>query len=95
MLEAKINGRTGNFDIKAKGEVHEIMADITTLLEEIYNGLNNKDKVDFKRCVLTMAEEELYTLSGEEMQKKTEELERKTKKDLEELEELLKKVFRR
>lgn len=70
------------------------MADVTILLNIMYEGINEKEKQEFKHCVKRLADEELYAKTDEEMDKLVKKEKEELKKKLEkELGDLIKGLF--
>lgn len=94
MLEVKINGSKGIVEVKANGSLPELMADVTTMLNVMYEGISEKEKQNFKDCIKELAEKELYTKSNEEIDKIAKDKKEEFKKRLEkELGDLIKGLF--
>ena len=92
MLEVKINGSKGIVEVKANGSLPELMADVTTMLNVMYEGISEKQ--NFKDCIKELAEKELYTKSNEEIDKIAKDKKEEFKKRLEkELGDLIKGLF--
>ena len=86
MLKCFIKGEEGKIDIEANGTTPELMADITTLLKVMYEGVDCKE--DFDRCLKVLVEEELYKKSEKEF----EEINKNKKEEL--LKKLLEELFK-
>lgn len=89
MLKVKINGNKGIVEVECGGSLPELMADVTTVLSCMYEGINKNQKEDFKRCIKHLADDELYTKTQKEVaelnKKKEEEIKEKIKNELEKL----------
>ncbi len=94
MLEVKINGNEGIVNVEANGSLPELMADVATMLNVMYEGISEKEKQDFKYCIKELAEKELYAKNDEEIDKIAKDKKEKLKKRLEkELGDLIKGLF--
>ena len=94
MLKVELNGKEGIVEVEACGSLPELMSDITTVLNIMYDGIKEEQKKDFKECVKTIAEKELYAKTDEEMDKLVKEQKDKVKEKLKkELEDFLKDLF--
>jgi predicted RNA-binding protein Jag len=94
MLKVELNGNEGIVKVEACGSLPELMADVTTMLNVMYDGIKEEQKKDFKECVKRLAEEELYAKSKEEMDKLANEQKNKVKEKIKkELEDFLKNLF--
>ena len=86
MLKVEINGKEGIVKIEAKGILPELMADVTSLLQTMYEGINENEKEKFKECIKSLAEKEIYTKSEEEIanlvKAKREDFKKKLEKEL-------------
>ena len=94
MLKVELNGKKGIASVEACGSLPELMADITTVLSVMCEGIREEQKEIFKDCVKHLAEEELYTKTNEEISELKKEQENKRKEKLKkELEDFLKNLF--
>jgi adenylate kinase len=94
MLKVEINGKEGITKVEANGVLPELMADVTILLNAMYEGISEKEKQNFKNCIKDLAEKELYAKSNEEIDKLVKEEKNKVKEELKkELKDLLKDLF--
>ena len=93
MLKVELNGNDGIVKVEACGSLPELMADVTTMLNVIYEGIEEEQRQCFKNCVKRLADEELYAKTNKELmdklvKNKKEELKKRLEKELKELKEL-------
>lgn len=94
MLKVELNGNEGIVKVEANGALSELMADVTTMLNVMYEGLKEEQRQDFKYCVKRLADEELYAKTNKEMDELVKNQKEKLKKKLEkELGDLIKGLF--
>lgn len=94
MLEVKINGNEGIVNVEANGSLPELIADVATMLNVMYEGISEKQKQNFKDCIKELAEKELYAKTKEEIDKIAKDKKEELKKILEkELGDLIKGLF--
>ena len=94
MLKVELNGEKGIVNVQAEGTLPELMADITTMVSCIYDGLNNDEVIkEFRKMFKHLADEELYTKSKEEMHELAENKKKEAfGKAKEEFKDLLKEI---
>lgn len=94
MLKVELNGNERIVNVKAEGTLPELMADVTTLLNVMYDNVKEEQKEDFKKGIKMLAEEELYTKTSKELDELTKKQKEKVKEKLKkELEDFLKDLF--
>ena len=96
MLEVKINGEKGIINVQGEGNLPTLMADITTMVSCVYDGLSDdKIRKEFRKMFKHLADEELYAKSEEEMHKLAEDKKKEVEEMLKkELGDLLKDIFK-
>ena len=94
MLKFELNKEEGISSVEASGSLPELMADVTTLLNVMYEGISKEQREGFKACIKNLADEELYTKTDEEIDKLVKEQKKSVKQKLKkELEDFLKDLF--
>ena len=89
MLKVNVNGKEGIIEVEGNGPLCELMADVTSVLRCMYEGVNENQKEEFKDTLKHLVDNEIYLKTEEEMdeltKKQQEEIKVKLKKELEEL----------
>ena len=68
MLECKIDGRKGDVQVNADGNLPEILSNITILLNVVYDGLKGDGaKEAFVYSIEEMARDKIYTKNSDEL----------------------------
>ena len=91
MLEVKINGNKGIFQLASSGTIDEIGADICTVIHMIYDKIDSDViKQRFEDMIKFNVEKRKCFMSVEELKAETESLENELEEKLEELQDMLK-----
>lgn len=87
MIEFKNN--EGKCSIKANGDLSELCADVTVLINEVYNGLEEKELKDLFKYAMTQAVNDgICFKTNEELKEIVKEKKEKIKRFLEKLQDL-------